>query len=189
MVKSILENSIHLTDAEWSEFLTLWEKHEISAKEILLKVGQTASKLFLIEKGLCRNYQIHKGKEITTYIASDFEIISNYASFISQTPSFEYLETLEKTSAYSISYDRFNSITKKRPSLEKLRTLLAEKNYLCVIARTQSFQTKTAKERYLEFLESSDKNIIQRTPQHIIATYIGIAAESLSRIRKEILIS
>lgn len=145
--------------------------------------------IYFIESGLLRTYYLLEGREITTYFACDGQFISSYSSFITQTASFETLEAIEDSIVYELSYQSMTELYEKSSKFEKIGRILAEKNYLCVLDRTRSMQTKTAKQKYLDFIKNNDKKIVQRVPQHQIASFLGVAPESLSRVRKEISIS
>ncbi|MCF6319252.1 MAG: hypothetical protein L3J83_08250 [Proteobacteria bacterium] len=118
--------------------------------------------------------------------ACDKQFISSFSSFITQTASFEILEAIEDSTVYELSYHTLTKLYRESIKFEKLGRILAEKNYLCVLDRAFTMQTKTAKQKYLDFIKTYDKKIIQRVPQHQIASFLGIAPESLSRVRKEI---
>ncbi len=182
----ILKDLIGLTKSEWEIFSPKLERKVVKAKTILVREGNIGRNLYFIESGLLRTYHLLEGKEINTYFACDNQFISSFASFISQTPSFETLETIEDSIVYELSYDSLTNLYKTSRTFEKLGRILAEKNYLCVQERTYSMQTKTAKQKYLDFIKTYDKKIIQNVPQHQIASFLGIAPESLSRVRKEI---
>ncbi|WP_044209908.1 Crp/Fnr family transcriptional regulator [Flammeovirga sp. OC4] len=188
-LKKQLIQLIQITSAEWDVLKEKLIKREYKAKEIITTEGKVENSVYFIEEGLIRSFYLQDGKEINTYFACDGQFISSYSSFIAQTPSLESLETIEKSSVYAISFETMTELYQKAAKFEKLGRLMAEKNYLCVIERTRKMQTLTAKEKYLDFLETYDEKIIQRVPQHQIASYLGIAPESLSRVRKQILIS
>lgn len=185
----ILEEVIGLTESEWKSFSLQLKKKEFKAKTLLIKEGSIANNLYFIESGLLRTYHFLDGKEITTYFACDKQFISVFSSFINQTSSFEILETIEDSNVYELSYNTLIELYKKSSNFEKLGRILAEKNYLCALERTLTMQTKTAKKKYLDFIKNYDKKIVHRVPQHQIASFLGIAPESLSRVRKEISIS
>jgi len=185
----ILEELIGLTESEWKNFNVKLHRKEFKAKTLIIKEGSIAHNLYFIESGLLRTYHLLDGKEINTYFACDKQFISTFSSFISQTASFEILEAIEDSNVYELSYHTLAELYTESSKFEKLGRILAEKNYLCVLDRTLTMQTKTAKEKYLEFIKNYDKKIIQRVPQHQIASFLGIAPESLSRVRKEISIS
>lgn len=185
----LLKELLNLTESEWLYFNTKLKRKEFKAKTLMIKEGAVAHYLYFIESGLLRTYHLQAGKEITTYFACDKQFISTYASFISQTASFEILETIEDSVVYALSYHDLTQLYTESRKFEKLGRILAEKNYLCVLDRVFTMQTKTAKQKYLDFIESYDKKIVLSVPQHQIASFLGIAPESLSRVRKEIAIS
>jgi CRP-like cAMP-binding protein len=185
----ILEDLIGITEDEWKHFYVKLNRKEFKKKTAIIKGGSTAKNLYFIENGLLRTYYLQDGKEINTYFACDNQFISTFSSFISQTASFEILETIEDSVVYELSFKSLTELYGESSKFEKLGRILAEKNYLCIIDRTLTMQTKTAREKYLDFIENYNKKIIQRVPQHQIASFLGIAPESLSRVRKEIPIS
>lgn len=185
-IRELLEENVALADEEWQAFSNLLEEESFSAKSEIVAEGQIARKIYFIDEGLLRTYHIQKGKEINTYFATDKQVISTFASIITQSPSFEYLEVIEDSTVYSLQYSGLMSLYQQYSSFEQFGRILAEKNYLCILDRTILMQTKTAKEKYTDFIKTYNKKIIQRVPQHHIASFLGIAPESLSRIRKEI---
>jgi CRP-like cAMP-binding protein len=188
-LNKILNELIGLTKSEWENFHVKLKRKKLNAKTAIIKEGSIAHNIYFIEYGLLRTYHLQDGKEINTYFACDNQFISTFSSFITQTASFETLEAIENSVVYELSYQALSELYSEFPKFEKLGRILAEKNYLCVLDRTLTMQTKTAKEKYLEFIKNYDSNIIQKVPQYMIATFLGIAPESLSRARKEISIS
>ena len=187
--KEILDNMFSMTDSEWQFIQDSIKERTVKPKEKLIKNGQTANSIYLIEEGLLRVYHLLDGKEITTYFSCDGLFISTYSSFITQKPSFEILEAIEESNVYELSYESLTTLYGMDPKFQKIARYMAEQNYLCIFDRTLTMQTKTAKEKYLDFISNNHKKIVQRAPQHQIASFLGIAPESLSRIRKEIAFS
>ena len=188
-LQNLLKELIGLTESEWENFCINLKRKEFKAKTILINEGNIAKNIYFIESGLLRTYHLQDGKEINTYFACDNQFISTFSSFISQTASFEIMETIEDSIVYELSYQSLTTLYVESSKFEKLGRLLAEKNYLCVLDRTLTMQTKTAKQKYLDFIKNYNQKIIRRVPQHQIASFLGIAPESLSRVRKEISIS
>ncbi len=186
---NILNELIGITESEWKNFVVHLNRKEFKAKTPIIKEGNVAHNIYFIESGLMRTYHLLDGKEITTYFSCDKQFISTFASFITQTPSFEYLETIEDSIVYELPYRGLTDLYSKSPKFEKLGRILAEQNYLCILDRVLAMQTKTAKQKYLEFMKNNAQKIVQRAPQHQIASFLGIAPESLSRVRKNISIS
>ena len=182
----ILEEEIGLTESEYEDFIDKLNKKKFKAKTSIISEGNIAHNLYFIESGLLRTYHLYDGKEINTYFACDKQFISSFSSFISRTASFETLEAIEDSIVYELPYNTLTKLYTTSRKFEKLGRILAERNYLCVLDRTYAMQTKTAKQKYLDFIKTYEKKIIQRVPQHQIASFLGIAPESLSRVRKEI---
>lgn len=185
----LLNNFLKINDKEATLFLSKLKRENIKANSILINENQKANKLYFIESGLLRTYFILEGKDVSTYFACDNQIITSYASFITQKPSFEYLETIEDSVLYSITYQSILELYSNNSNFQSLGKILAEQNYLCIIERTYYLQAMVAKEKYLYFITKYDKRIVLKVAQKHIASYLGITPETLSRVRKEILIS
>ncbi len=139
--------------------------------------------------GLVRVFHIENGKDINTIIVADDSFVSAYASFILQQPSIEYIQALERTRVLSISYQGMQNLFKNVRNWEKVGRIIAEHNYLRMANRVQFLQMKSGKEKYLNFIKNAEPKVIQRTPSLHIASFLGMAPESLSRIRKKIITS
>ncbi|OHX64311.1 Crp/Fnr family transcriptional regulator [Flammeovirga pacifica] len=188
-LKKSLSTLIQLTDTEFQFLEDKLVRHHFATKSIIVNQEKVVNHIYFIEKGLLRTYYLQDSKEINTYFACENQFITVYSSFITQTPSIEFLEAIEDSIVYSISYNTMKELYEFDSKFEKLGRIIAEKNYLCVIERTRKMQSLTAKQKYLDFIESHDKKIVTSVPQHQIATYLGIAPESLSRVRKQISLS
>jgi CRP-like cAMP-binding protein len=178
-----------LNSEEWHLLQDIISRKKVKAKEQLVVPGQIPRYMYFVETGLLRVFHLNEGKEINTYFACDGQFISTFASFITQTPSNEYMESIEEGLVYEISHEKLNQLYLQYPKFEKFGRYYAEQSYLCVINRTVDMLNKKSKERYEDFIQNHEKKIVQRTPLKHIASYIGIEPESLSRIRKEYIIS
>ncbi|MGH1335319.1 MAG: Crp/Fnr family transcriptional regulator [Aureispira sp.] len=185
-IKALLKQHLVLSEEEWAIFQTHLVYQEFEAKTLVVKENKTAQNIYFIETGLMRSYYLEEGKEINTYFSCDEGLITIFSSFLRQQPSIEYLEVVEKSKAYSLSYTALYHLYEQFPKFERFGRILAEQNYLCILDRTLLMQTKTAKQRYLDFVENTAPKIIQGLPLYHIASFLGIAPESLSRIRREI---
>jgi CRP-like cAMP-binding protein len=119
-LKKSLVDLIQLTEDEWNRLVLQLVKEEYKAKSILIKEGKMADRIYFIERGLLRTYFLQGGKEISTYFACDKQFITSYSSFISQIPSYEYLETIENSRVYSVSFTAMQELYKVAPKFEKL---------------------------------------------------------------------
>lgn len=152
---------------------------------ILLKEGDISDECYFILKGCVRSYIIEDGEEKTIEFYTEEHVVtpSNYGK---NTPSNYYIECMENV-IVSVGNPKLEKETfQKHPTLESLSRVIAE----IIIAKNQDsfaiFKTSNPEERYLYMLKTRP-DLIQRVPQHQIASYLGIKPESLSRIRKRIL--
>ncbi len=185
-LRNLLNELININDKEWFAFTKAIKEEQHTPKTLVIKEGSVANKIYFIKSGLLRTYYLEDGKEITTYFSCEGQFIGTFTSFISQEPSMEILETIEESVLYSLSYNALQLLYKEYPKFERLGRIWAEQNYLCIVERVIVMQTKTGKQKYLNFIENYHKRIVQCAPQHQIASFLGVAPESLSRIRREI---
>ncbi len=188
-LKNSISSFLQLDAEEWEAFKDALVIECYKENSILVTEGAITSKIYFVQQGILRTYFLKEGKEISTYFACDNQFITAYSSFITQKPSFEYLQVLEDSTLYSMTSHKLAKLSQEFPKIERLFRIYAEQSYLCILERTILMQSKTAKERYLDFIEKYDKKIVYRVPQNQIASYLGIEPESLSRIRKKLSLS
>ncbi len=174
------------SENEIEKIASCFEYEKYKTKEYLSETGKISNRIFFILNGLARVYYLKDGKEITTYLSCDDGFIASYSSFINQTQSFENIQCIEDCEVLSITFEKMQFLYNDIPNWERVGRILAEQNYLCMADRVLKLQMIPAKEKYLTFLESAPAKIIQRTPLIYIASFLGITAESLSRIRQDI---
>jgi CRP-like cAMP-binding protein len=124
-LKNILEKLIELTSDEWSIFNQKLNMKEFKAKTTVIREGNIAADVYFIKSGLLRTYHLQDGKEINTYFACDGQFISVFGSFITQTPSVEYLEAIEDSIVYSFSFEMLSELYKESPKFEKLGRIVS----------------------------------------------------------------
>lgn len=178
----------HLTEkikedkANWERFQNLFNEKEIRSKTILLQEGDTATHLHFIKKGCLRMWFNKEGKDITFQFFFEGQAVSSIESFITGQSSIFTIESIEPSTIVSISSGDWKQILQAFPELkEGFQQMLFQRfrNY------AQLFLSRikdTPRERY-EDLVKNHPEIIQRIPQHYIASYLGITPISLSRIR------
>ncbi|KAA0990923.1 Crp/Fnr family transcriptional regulator [Dyadobacter aurulentus] len=167
---------------EWQKFSHLFTREEVPARTVLLKEGDVARKIYFIEKGCFRLSFNNDGKDITFQFFFENEGISSAESFRYDQPSLYSIESLEPSIVHTLTKTDYfkiieNSLLIKQNIEEQLiqRLLYIEKLFLSRIKNSPE-------ERYQELLEQYPQ-ILQRVPQHYIASFLGITPVSLSRIR------
>lgn len=153
--------------------------------DLLLRQNEICSKSYLITSGIARKYYLNDGKEITTELYFENDLAVSFDSYTLQQPSREFIEALTDLTVSITHYQEFQDAKAKFPKLLTLDLMLAEHYGMWVENRLFQFHTMSATERYLDILQKSP-HIIQTIPLTIIASYLGISLETLSRIRAKI---
>ncbi len=135
--------------------------------------------------GLCRLYYLAEGKEVAAAFFRENEYLSEYTSFLLQTPALMSADMLEDSELIELSYDSVQMCYAKIPAFQKFGRLMAEGLFVSISERTHALLVKTPEQRYLEFIANSSE-LVQRVPQYMIASYLGVTPEALSRIRKRL---
>lgn len=153
---------------------------------ILLKEGQISDKCYFVLKGLIREYYLKDGEEKTTVFFTENEPVNSFTSNNSKSPSRSYLECIEDCILTVGTDDIIEAMCKKVPRLENLMRVEVEKNAGKFQDEYAAFIMSSPEERYVSLLEKRP-GLMNRVPQHQIASFLGVKPESLSRIRKRLL--
>lgn len=160
-------------------------KH-IKKGEYLLQAGEVCQHTYFVEKGLLRMYSIDKnGKEHIIQFAPENWLASDRSSLYFNEKSNYYIDAVEDSDVLFLSPDFFANLKMQFPGTIANNDLLLQKHIRGLQNRINSLLSDTAQERYLTFLKMYP-NIMQRVPQWMVASYLGITPESLSRVRKEL---
>ncbi|HEY1045994.1 MAG TPA: Crp/Fnr family transcriptional regulator [Bacteroidia bacterium] len=152
---------------------------------ILLSEGEVANEFYFVYKGCIRTYFITKqGQERTRYLMIEPSIGTALTSFISQKPSFEFIDTVEKTELLCIGHADFYRLVKEVPQWKDFYLKMMEMAYSFQNRKIEELVTLTAKERY-ELLLKENPKVVQRLSNKIIASYLVIKQETLSRLKSK----
>lgn len=152
---------------------------------VLLEEGKLSNECYFIIKGCVRSYYLKNGEEKTIEFYTEEQAITSSVYGLNK-PSTYYLECIEDTIAGVSNPEFEEDMYRKFPELESLSRVLGEAIMAKHIETFADFKMNSPEERYLNLLKTRP-DIIQRVPQHQIASYLGIKPESLSRIRKRII--
>lgn len=190
-LSTILENfkdNFPVSPEKWKEYTSCFQRIQVPAKTILLREGEISRKAYLIEKGCLRVWFDNKGDEITFQFFFENSTVSSIESFKKGTPSLFSLETIEPCTLWWIDkkdVDRLLEEVNEIPSMRnQIMNTLFERT-LHYMQHFLSFVRDTPQERY-ENLLNHQPYIVQRVPQHYIASYLGISRVHLSRIKNKL---
>jgi CRP-like cAMP-binding protein len=179
---------ISLTPEEEQYILAHVTTRKFARGAFINKEGEVNRYTNFITKGSVRAYFIDpNGHEHVVQLGIRNWWISDYTSFITQKPGLLYCEALEPTETYSISYENLQLLYEKVPALERFYRLLIQKAYASFHNRVLHSLSMDAEERYRRFRENYPEMDMQLSQKHI-ASYLGMSAEFLSKIKKRLMI-
>ena len=182
-INAYIQRCIQPTEEERAFHNSLLTYKRFEKKTVLLQEGEICDFEAYIIKGCVRSYFINEnGFEITLSFAVEDWWVSELASFHEGKPARLYIETLEPTEMLMLSRENKELLLNTYPKFERMYRLMLQRSLSVVYDRLLSTLSKPAQERYLEFLERYPQ-IPQRVAQHYIASYLGVSAEFLSKIR------
>lgn len=185
LFKSIQEK-VTLTQEEMEVCKTFFIPKKLRKKQILLQEGDICIYNAFVEKGILRSFFIdEKGNEHIVQFAIEGWWITDLSSFLTNTNSIYTIEALEDCELLLFTTTAREALMEKVPMFERYQRLLLENAYIANQARINSALTETAEEKYIK-LGIAYPGIIKRVPQHMIASYLGLKPETLSRVRKQI---
>ncbi|RZK75455.1 MAG: Crp/Fnr family transcriptional regulator [Pedobacter sp.] len=186
LLKQNISNHISISEDERDLFCDLFEHKLIKKKSFLLEEGETCRFEGFVVKGLFRVYHIDKnGFENILYFAMENWWITDIDSFTNEKPSQLYIEALEDSEVLLISKKDKEFAYTNLPKIEKLFRIMTQKTHVALQRRMIDNLSKTADQRYLDFIEKYPQ-LLQRLTNLQIAAYLGISHEFLSKIRKKI---
>ena len=155
---------------------------QVKKSEHIIEAGQPNDKLFFVLKGVIRGYIIMDGKEITTWINEENEIVGSIRNFGTEDASEEYLQALETTDLLILPTASIEHLYDKFPETNKIGRLIIEENYRDAEERAFICRLPHAEDRYRRFVHYRG-NLVNRIPLKYIANYLNMNLETLSRIR------
>jgi len=173
------------TDSDLGSVLKHFETKSIKKKTKILEAGTTAKEVYFILNGCIRLFYNKDGEDISAYFFTEKMFAGAYDSFISQKPSRHSIETLEDCQVLAISYKALQELFIEFPKMNEFVRKVLEERFVSLHELFTSQILDSPEERYLNLLKERP-DIIQRIPQHQIATFLGITPVSLSRIRNRV---
>lgn len=160
----------------------VFQLKKFQKKDQLCSLGAVSKEVYFVNKGLLRLYYLHKGNEITAFLFSENLFASAFPSFLEQKPSEQILECMEETEVFCISKNALEQLYVDVPKFNTVTRKLAEQRFINAQRFFVSHLTQKPEERHHQFALAFPE-LLQRVPQHVIASFLGITAVSLSRIR------
>lgn len=185
-LKSYLSSNLNISETDIATIIDLCPSKIISKNEYVLRQGEICTHTVFVEKGLLRQYTIDsKGKEHILYFAPEnWFLVDRESNFFNQ-PSNYFIQALEDTTVRVIGDSFMHTLSEKIPNFIEFNNKLLHNHIRHLQNRVTQLQGATAEERYLHFIKLYP-DILLRVPQALVASYLGITPEGLSRVRKEL---
>ena len=178
-----ISNYIRLDKEEANYFTSLLRNRKVKKGDFLLRRGETARYDSFVNKGFLKATFVDKnGKEHLVQFAEENSWITDYDSFTNSTPSNLEIIAIEDSELLQIEHDQLAQLFDRIPKFERFYRLVNEQNFISLFRCLISLLSNSAEERYQVFKQKYPR-LINRIPQHQIASFIGISPEYLSRIR------
>jgi len=154
-------------------------------KEFLLKEGEVCRSIYFVEKGCLRMYFTNnKMNQQITQFAMENWWISDFFSFQDNKPSGYFIQTVEKSEVLSIDMFSFEAMLKELPQMERYFRIIMQKSVAASQLRIKYMFDLSKEEFYIHFCTSFPE-FVQRVPQYMIASYLGLTPEYVSELRKK----
>jgi len=174
---------VELTTDDITQLTPYFKLTKVKKRQFIVQPGFVCKNKSYVVKGAFRGYLVDKeGKEHTLAFAIEDWWISDYSSLIYQEPATLFVEALEDSILIQIDYEDEQTFLREIPKLERFERIITQRSLAFHQKRLLSNLTKTAEERYDEFMSKYEK-IAQRVPQYALASYLGFSTEYLSKIR------
>ncbi len=181
-----INNKIQLEAGEQELLTTFFTPKKIRKKQYLLQEGDVCQYTAFIEKGMLRSYLVdEKGNEAILQFAPEDWWISDMYSFLTGEPSSLHIDALEDSELLMISQSNYEMLLQHIPRMERYFRLLIQNNLIATQRRLSGKMTLSAEENYKRIV-LDHPSLIQRVPQHMIASFLGITPETVSRIRRQL---
>jgi CRP/FNR family transcriptional regulator, anaerobic regulatory protein len=179
-----MEKYTAIPSTEWEVIAACFNKRILNKDGVLLSEGKVCRHLYFVETGLLRFYINKDGNDITKFFTEAPYFFTSQASFNAQKPSLENIQAIEDCILYQISYEKSTELFKLESWAEFGRKITQEVQFFTEEI-LEELQTETAELRYQKMLKNNAK-LVERIPLKYLASFFGIAPQSLSRIRKKL---
>jgi CRP-like cAMP-binding protein len=181
-----IRQQISITDEEFEYCKTLFIPKKLRKRQYLLQEGDVCRYTAFVEKGMLRTFTVdEKGNEPILQFSFEGWWIADLLSFFTEEPSIYNIEALENCELLLITKPSWNQLLEKVPAFERYFRILIQNNLIATQRRLMSSLSESAEEKYKKLIENFP-DCLHRVPQHMIASYLGITPETLSRIRGQL---
>ena len=183
-LKKFFNDYVPLPDVELDDIVSKFKKKKIKKNEFLLMQGEICKDLIFVQNGCLRLYYLQEDVEVSVWFALKHSSAIEIYSFISETPTNNYLQAIEESEILFLPKTELNKLYQSHPKMQEMMRKFWEDVILHLLERFTALQRDSAEQRYLDLLNKPE--LLQTIPQKYLASFIGVTPTSLSRIKKNI---
>lgn len=184
-IKKAISNYIEVDDLEWADYAQDFNLKSVKKKELILQQGRICNTIFFVRKGLLRVFFVDAdGEEKTFHFSMENTFSADYESFLKKKPSNYSIQTLEDSELILMPFEMLHRGYEILKNGEKLGRLLAEEYFFLFSSKIHAIYTQSPMDRYNQ-LNKAFPNLLQRVPQHYIASFLNISPVHLSRLKNQ----
>lgn len=185
-LKEVLQSLLKFPAEELEMALGLFNREEFAKGDHYLRERQHSDKISFVESGLFRLFYRLEGEEKIMLFFSEGQFMTDYFGYLTKTPSIRPIQALENSVIFSIHRKDLNQLFDRSKSWERAGRLLAEAAYIRSVLRANRLIHDSYDTRLSTFIQESP-SLMQRVPQYMIASYLNMTPETLSRVKKRIM--
>ena len=183
-LETYLKPYFDLDKANTSILTDFFVKQTLPKNHYFTQPDKKCKKLSFISSGNIRTYNYVNGKEVTQWISSQGEFVTDLSSLIFDTNAQWHIQAITDCTIFTINRKDYQSLNKHISNWNHIEKLFLSKCFLIMEQRIFSFLSMTAEERYNQFM-TFKASLFNEIPHHFIASLLGMSPETLSRIRKK----
>jgi len=183
-LKENIKSLVDISDADFNLFVTILKPVSVKKRTKLLQQGDKPQSIYFVQKGLLYNYHVTgDASQHVVQISKENYWVGDVSGHMNNPASKFNIEALEDSELLELNFSDFEKVCKDIPIFERYFRILIQNAYYHILNRLVLTDIQSAEEQYFKIMENNP-DLILRTPQNIIASFIGIKPQSLSRIKK-----
>ena len=183
--RKFIHNYTFVSNTDWEKIESCLERKVFNTGDLILEEGKICRNIYFLESGFLRYFTWRDGNDVTKFFTKPPYCFTSQRSLNQQIPSNESIEALEESVVWIMTKEDADQLFEIKSWSIFVRKLVQEVQFFTQEI-LEDLQNKTAEDRYREMLINGDV-LLEKVPLKHLASYLGIAPQSLSRIRKKIL--
>ncbi len=182
-LQAYLEKISSHTSEDWNLTLQSFRKEKYKKGDFFIRLGGYNNKVSFVSKGLFKLYYLAEGQEKIMLFFAEGQFLIDYFGYLTQTPSIRPIEALEDSLAYTITREKLNNLLETSQAWSTIARIMAERAYILAVQRANRLLHDDFDTRFITFM-TEYPSLLQRVPQYMIASYLDMTPETLSRVKK-----